>query len=332
MGRIKKYHTTGENYKGEITAHELPNGTYKVNLNRSSFIVADLSNPVEVDSPYYKAAISNKHSESDVTIVPYVAPEEQEVELSYAIWDYVEDHKKRASNKSPKSIRYSGAPHMAINPHKEDWIDEGYGLVMQTIYYAEYDEATSTPSVPLVRERWSWVVEPGSNFVKKRSKDIQWYAKQLDEDGNPQLIDKPIKVTNKHYRNARKQIAEIQRRRENVVALIEENVITFILVTHVAANPMDITAEEKSQAIALGQEFLDHISEEVHQFIKNGTVKMVDKIIDIEVPSGDHPWLANDLAILGKPGVNIAEYIIHMITFDIYDVITNFDHSILPEY
>ena len=84
-------------------------------------------------------------------------------------------------------------------------------------------------------------------------------------------------------------------------------------------------------AIALGQDFLTLVSQELEDFKNHGSEAVAIKTLDTGTRSS-HEWLDNDLASLGLPGVTIAQYIAAEITSDVSEALDVFDWNSLPEY
>lgn len=215
--------------------------------------------------------------------------------------------------------------------NRATYINKTKELNDRTVYEVD------TYAVPVVRERWYWQLDQATNFAIKRAINIEWYAK--DDGPSGPVILAPMKEYIKYYPTATDQINEIERRRSNVVGNLRDTVLTFIVMTQtlpdIAIDPFNPTELElgnaKLNAIALGQAYLTEIGTQLMDFVDNGTDHAALTTM-ASVTRSKHSWLDNDLAVVGAPGVSIAQYVYTEMTTDISDHIDSFDWNSLPEY
>ena len=215
--------------------------------------------------------------------------------------------------------------------NRATYINTTQELNDQTVYTED------TYEVPVVRERWNWVLEPDTNFAVMRNIHIEWYRKD-DVNQIPTILP-PTKEYVKYYPTATEKIKEIERRRSNVIGELKDNVITFIVMTEtlpsIAIDPTEPTPSEfsnaKLNAIALGQAYMTDLVDEIMDFQANGTDNAALKTMDPTIRSV-HAWLDNDLASIGLPGVTVAEYIYSELTTDISEVLDAFSWDDVPDF
>jgi hypothetical protein len=252
----------------------------------------------------------------------------------YRIYDYVTVDKIPTGNRSsdPDGINYFDN-YLTVRLQSKYWIH--HGLVTQAIHYANYDPVTGLFSNPVVRETWTWDMEPSTNFATTRTIKIQWYAKDKLEDGSSLLL--PFtKTVYKYYTSDDMKIAEIQRRRDNVITDMSKKVIYFLICTktlmEVANNPFAPTQEElvaaKKAAIALGQNFLTKYMIDVNNFRDHGSEDLADKVV-MPATMGRFPWLTTNVSHLGFNG-QIKDYIVSEIRLDIRTAMQVYDYNSLP--
>lgn len=311
-------------YQGPVIVKTLKSGAYQWKIDNKTFIFSDYTSITEDDipNPYYRLGIVDAINNDTAIMEPL--PEERSVLQTYRIWNHVPPDQIPAGNRSsiPYSINYNGIG-LTRRLHPRVW--KLHGLVVQIVYYENYDALNTTFSVPVVRERWHWTLDSDTNFAIARTIHIEWFADQddLTDPENPvSQILPPKKEYIKHYDSTTSRVNEIQRRRSNVVTKLEEDVIGLIAMTE------SISIKD---AITIGQAFMTYVTLLKQDFIDHGDDDLANKTID-PVTAVDHTFLSNDLAAVGNPGVTIAQYVYAELVVDISDMIDAFDFSSLPEY
>lgn len=315
----------GVPYSGHVTIQTLPNGTYTWKVDNKRFTFSDYSSIDETDiaNPYYREGIINAVSANTATILP--VPNTPVVPNTYRIWNFVPPDQIPSGNRlsTPYAVNYKGID-LTRRLHPKTW--KVHGLVVQVIYYENYNPATDEYSVPVVRERWNWDLDPGTNFANSRTIVIEWYGSN-DDTSDPEnpvpVILPPAKSYLKYYTTTADRVTEIQRRRENVIRKLEEDIIGLIATTETAGNVLE--------AIVLGQAFVTDINLLESDFINHGDDDLANAIIGEDIRSS-HTWLDNDCTSIGMPGVLIHQIIYNELTMDISDAIDTFTFDSISEY
>jgi len=311
-------------YSDNVIIETLDDGSYLWKVDNKRFTFADYTNVTEADipNPYYRTGLENAVSSGSVIIKDVnVEPDKPP---TYRIWNLVPPDQVPHGNKSivPYAVNYKGID-LIKRLHPRNWMV--HGLVVQIVYYEQYDVATETFSKPVIRERWTWTLDPDTNFVQSRNIKIEWFANEddmTDPDNSVSVILPPHKEYLKYYTDPTSKIKELIRRRTNVTSNLEQDIIGMIMYTE----GMVVT-----DAIYVGQLLLTQYNSLKLDFVNHGTDDLANMLMSPDAHN-DHPWLGNDLAILGLPGVTIAQYVYSELTTDISDKLDTFNFDDIPEY
>jgi hypothetical protein len=332
-------HQGTKKYPGPFIIKQLEDGTYTWAADNKKFYIADYNDiqTSEIINRYYREGLEDAVTNNNYSLIPW-APVTPAQSDEFRIYDYVPAHLVPAGDRStvPYDINYKGVD-LIQRLHKRVW--KQHGLVVQVIYFAEYDVQTDTHKHPVVIERWLWTLDPSTNFAIKRDIEIQWYKStptivvvpddpDTEEDEGEyryeHIILGPKKVFTKYYTTTAEKIFEIQRRRDNVIHKLSEDVMGMIAYTETAG---DIPA-----AITLGQAYMTEVATEIANFKEHG-VDDLAVVTETQTPVRDnHPWLDNDLAPVGFPGVLMYQFIAAEVRLDISDSMDAFDYGTLPTY
>lgn len=314
MSESATAHYSGVPYAGTVSIQTLVDSTYEWKVDNKRFTFQDYSSITEeeIPNPYYREGINSAVANASIIVLP-VKSSKTPVN-GYRIWNVTPPDQIPGGNKLtvPYAVNYCGIDLLKrLNP--KTWFI--HGLVVQVIYYENYDKDTDTYSNPMVRERWDWDLDPETNFANSRTITIGWYEDQADN------ILPPEKVYQKYYNTAAEKVTEIQRRRRNVINTLMEQVMGMIAYTE----GMSI-----GDAIIAGQLFLSQVNSLINDFIEHGDDDLAYTIMSPDLVA-THPWLDNDLAIFGSPGVTINQMMYAELLTDISDALDAFSFDSLPE-
>jgi len=204
---------------------------------------------------------------------------------------------------SPKLIDYKTGLTQNAHPYREFT----NGFLTKVTWYKEHDNAAADPehsssySEPVIDVGINYNI--GANdFVTDRTTTRKWYH----EDGTLSADTGSWKVTTKHYTNEG-AMKEGRRRRNNIIVKLQKDVVGMIMITH----PSTL-----AEAQTYGQDFFIDFYTEItlYEQINHRSASVgisTDGILDkvTQAPIGQYPWINNDLAAFGLPGVSIKSYI-----------------------
>jgi hypothetical protein len=318
--------------EGNFTLTQQADLTWAWLADNHTFIIVDydLIMEDEIPLPYYRVALETKITAGEYDTVSYVAPTPPPaIPDEYRVWYYVKEHVREFDKTTnPFFINYRDKGTMRERLHAKLWMVDGH--VVQIIHYAEFDTDTQIASIPVIMERWYWVLDPNSHFVLERCIKPQGY-RNLDDLADP---ENPIPVllplveedsSCKFYSAGAMQLNEIVRRRGNVVTKIKETVIGLLAALHTAG---DIPA-----AIAEGQDYIRDVQDEIDLYISSGLddLAILTESADVDMPRANHTWLDIDATPAGIP-MTIYEYIALRIRANPSADLLAFDYDTLPDY
>lgn len=222
------------------------------------------------------------------------------METEYALWDYVKpEHRVEDKTTNPFYLNFTDPSIMEVRLIERVWLV--MGLVVQSVHYAAYNPATSRYHVPVVLERWNWMLHDPTRFAIARTVQPYGFASVPTPTlvGGTQVIPQT-----KFYPTYSEQLSELTRRHQNVINEVKELTLKALVLTETRGN--------LKAAIAIGSKFIEHMNVHIQAYISDGvsTLALESKKLTVR---DKFKWLDNDITILGYPGVRLWEVLYSML-------------------
>ena len=207
--------------------------------------------------------------------------------MDYKIWNYVLPGVQHDEDQSPLDIDFKTG--LTVRLHPERIFDNGVLVeVIHNLGTSVNPDGTLSFSDPVVQEKFEYTRDP-YGFALYRVQTISWYL----EDGT---IGPDTKTLQKFY-SPQERIAELERRRRNIV----DNVKIIVIGAIAATQQVDT-----SEAVQLGRAFFDDHQIAIANYIESGG----DALIQGVEGDNTHVWLNNQIA----PQVTIRAFLLNELT------------------
>lgn len=233
----------------------------------------------------------------------------------YRIWNYVKaEHQAIDRYTTPFYLNYTDIGIMNTRLIERVWTV--MGLVVQSVYYANYNPQKNEYSNPVIYERWNWVLDPNTKFAIARIINAKGFA----DTEQPTLIANVNNnsTTVKYYPTYSDQIAEISRRHQNVINNVKETVLKTLVMTETRGNLVT--------AIALGTKFIEAMNPYIQAYVTDGSPLLANISRTAEVRN-KFVWLDNDMTVMGYPGKRLWEILFNMLKLNVIEKLNEIDYD-----
>jgi hypothetical protein len=237
--------------------------------------------------------------------------------MNFRIWNYIKSahHPEGVGYRALPAdhLNYQDASIMSHHLHEKVWTC--MGLVMQSVHYAEFDPVTRVFSVPVVLEKWHWMLDPATSFAIARRVDVQYFA-----DVPENVVIGEVTSSLKYYTTHAMQLEEIERRHRNMIYDIKGMTLKTLMLTE--------TRGDLKRAISIGSKFIEYMHPHIQAYISDGLPLLAEASVTAAVRSR-FVWLDNDMTVLGYPGKRLWEVLYGMLQSNVPAAVLAVDRDLL---
>lgn len=189
------------------------------------------------------------------------------------------------------------------------------GLVVQKVYYKEFNVVENTYNTPLVHESWDWFLDPETRLAITRTINISCYQAHTE---TPELIEEFSTSRIKYYTTYAMQLQEIRKRRQNFIDQLENTILRNILPT--------VAKGDVRTAILITSSFMDRLHELTTRYVANGSVELLKELCKKEFRK-THSWMEQPYMDTTDKNLCFGDFLIQYFLQDPIEQLENVDRS-----